>query len=679
MMKREPIATINAVVTIAVGVLTSLLSPYAVSAAPDETTKPEASTSAASKAASAPPPATEQMSPEERKKRRDWATSLHRKGAPKKGCFTATYPSTEWKEVECVPAPNIPFIPRRGPRLFVVGNGDDISAGAPSGAITQAIGHFENPINVTSQSGLINNTGAPVNNAYTLQINTNFMTSTACSGSPNAGCQGWEQWVYYNNGTAGAAFIQYWLIQYNAACPAGWTQFTFPPPSTDIYCYRNNSGGGVGVSNQPITSIANWTLSGTATTTGDSIGMFDGTILHSQNGDNSVNAAANWTEAEFNIFGPGGGSQANFNNGAQVDARTEIFYGGTAAPNCLAWGTTGETNNLSFGPIAPAATTPGPAVIFTESTAGGAVPNCAAASTIGDTHLRTFNNLFYDFQASGDFTLAEVAPGFEVQTRQVSGAPTWPDASVNNAVAARFDKTKVVICIAPETRVIVNGKAMAVEEGKVVELPEGAALRRQGNVYDIVGADGNSVRATLNSYGGTSWINVSVGLGKWPSAVKGLIANVNENVNQIAARDNFVLTNPFDFDELYHRFADSWRVGDRESMLSACNTEKPVERAVPKRPFYAKDLEAAVREKALGVCTAAGVKPGPLLDACTLDVAVIGQDAAAKVFGGATAPIAVGTIVPSRGLLGLPLWLLLLLVAIIVIVWLLIRRARATP
>ena len=39
---------------------------------------------------------------------------------------------------------------------------------------------------------------------------------------------------------------------------------------------------------------------------------------------------------------------------------------------------------------------------------------------------------------------------------------------------------------------------------------------------------------------------------------------------------------------------------------------------------------------------AAGVKEGPLLDAGTLDVAVIGNDKAARVFVGAPAPIAVG-------------------------------------
>ena len=627
-------------------------------------------------AAGAAAAANERMTPEEAKRRRDWAVDMHKKGAPRKGCFTTNYPRGEWTEVQCVPAPNIPFIPRHGPRPFIVGNTDDISAGAPSGTITQAFGHFENPVNVTSESGMINNTGAAVNNAYSLQVNTNFMTSTACAGSPNAGCRGWEQWVHFNNGTAGIAFIQYWLIQYNAACPAGWTQFTFPPPSTDIYCYRNNTAGGVAVPNQPITNIANWTLSGTVTATGDSVGMFDGTTLRTQAGDNSVNAAANWTEAEFNIFGPGGGAQANFNAGAQVNARTQIFYGGNAPPNCLARGTTGETNNLSFGPAAPAATGPGPAVIFQESIAGGAAANCAAATTVGDTHLRTFNNLFYDFQAAGDFTLAEIGPGFEVQTRQVSGAPTWPNATVNHAVAARLGKTRVAICGVPEARVIVDGKPTVLEEGKPVELPGGAAMRRVGNVYDVVDDDGNSVRATLNSYGGTNWIDVAVGLGEWPSTVKGLIANVNGNLNQIATRDDVVLTNPFNFDELYHRFADSWRVSGEASMLSVCSGR--VEAGAPTRTFYAADLEQDVRERARGVCAAAGVKTGALLDACTLDVAVIGRDEAAKAFIDAPQPAGVGTITGGGGGGGvLRTWwwlILLLLIVLIIIVWLIMRK-----
>ena len=53
---------------------------------------------------------------------------------------------------------------------------------------------------------------------------------------------------------------------------------------------------------------------------------------------------------------------------------------------------------------------------------------------------------------------------------------------------------------------------------------------------------------------------------------------------------------------------------------------------------------ADVRAKASAVCRAADVAVGPLLHTCMLDVAVIGQDAAAKVFVIAPTPVAVGTM-----------------------------------
>ena len=113
-----------------------------------------------------------------------------------------------------------------------------------------------------------------------------------------------------------------------------------------------------------------------------------------------------------------------------------------------------------------------------------------------------------------------------------------------------------------------------------------------------------------------------------------------------------------------------------DSILSACNAEKPIEVGIPKQPFYDKDLEPEIRQRSQGVCTAAGVKPGPLLEACTLDVAVIGQNAAAKVFVDAIPPVTVGTVTTGGG--GILknwwwLWLLLLLL-LILIVWFLRRN-----
>lgn len=571
---------------------------------------------------------------------------------------------------------------RNGPRPNVVGNGNDISGQAPSGHISQAIGDFENVTDVTSESGPVGNAGPSLANTYTLQINTDFFGGTSvCAASPNPDCQGWEQFVYEND-SVGFAYIQYWIIAYNANCPAGqgWNQIAL---YGGTYCWKNNSAGPVSVPFQPITDMANWTFSGHVSSMGDSVTMSTGTQAYTQSGDNAVDAANGWTIAEFNIFGDGGdssgGGTASFNTGASANTRTEIVYGGTTAPDCAAKGFTAEMNNLSFGPTAPTATVPGPAVIFQESTAGGATSNCAAASTIGDTHLHTFQGLLYDFQATGDFTLAEVDPNFSVQTRQVSGAPTWPNATVNKAVAARFGKTRVGICLAPPggdqtPRVNVDGRLTAVRDGSTLALPEGVGLSRQGNVYQITSEGGDSVNATVNA----SWINVVVGLGKWPSSVSGLIANANGGVNQIETSDGLVLTNPFAFDDLYHRYADSWRVSSGDSMLSVCGGQKGVENGAPSGPFFANDLETSVQEKARGVCTAAGVTPGPLFDACTLNVAVIGDDAAAKVFVGAIPPVAVAALAGGGGIGGiLATWwwlLLLLLLVLIIIVWFVIRK-----
>jgi len=70
---------------------------------------------------------------------------------------------------------------------------------------------------------------------------------------------------------------------------------------------------------------------------------------------------------------------------------------------------------------------------------------CAVA--VGDTHITTFDGLHYDFQAAGEFVLVDNGPDFIVQNRQASGAPTWPNADVNKAIAVRMGKTTVAVYI----------------------------------------------------------------------------------------------------------------------------------------------------------------------------------------------------------------------------------------
>jgi hypothetical protein len=363
-----------------------------------------------------------QLTPEERQSREQWRRKMSAVPLPNKGCFTAVYPGKKWRQVTCVPAPNYPQPPRRGAKPLVVGDGNDVSAMAPSGLISQATGSFETVSGVTGESGTIANSGAAVANAYTLQLNTNFMPG--CGGSPNSSCERWQQFVFDNN--AHRVYIQYWLIGYDTACPAGgqninpqatvsgtvtvtvccpgqnccpagqnWMQFSFTG-SLEIDCYKDDSVGSVPsppLPNEPITNLANLSLQGNVSMSGDSVTFTDlNSGMYMVVGDNSVNAANAWNIAEFNVFGDGGngngGSEAFFNDGSTIVPRTEILYGGTSAPVCSTEGFSGETNNLSFGPDAPSPSPPGPAMLFIESRAGGAPPNiCAAAVSVGNPQL----------------------------------------------------------------------------------------------------------------------------------------------------------------------------------------------------------------------------------------------------------------------------------------------------
>lgn len=560
-----------------------------------------------------------------------WQTKVAQVPRPSKCCFTSSYPRLVWQETQCGFAQNPPVRPRPPrprPRpwpLTVGGLSGDLSAVAPSGHIFSATGSFDSVTGVTSETSPPPMGGAPVANNYTLQLNTNFLSTPACAGSPNLGCQGWEQFVYWNNGSSGRMFIQYWLIEYNAPCPGGgWTFFQFDPGDLESYCFRNNTGQLFGLPNQPITNLGNLRVVGNASPAGDEMIMFVGSAGTTMGGDNSVAASGGWDVAEFNVFGGPGGQHATFNNGAAVKVRTLINYGGDDAPDCSTDSFTGETNNLGFGAPQPVATPPGPSIQFIEDTAHSSPPNCANAAAIGDTHQTTVAGLLYDFQASGDFVEARVGPDFEVQTRKVSGAPTWPDASVNRSVATRMGKTEVALCDGKQ--LVVDGKPTDLPDGKSLWVPDGVDIGRSGNTYFIIDQAGNSVRATANA----GHLDVSVGLGTYPVTVRGLLGNPDGDVHRLEASDGTQFSVPVSFSDLYEKYGNSWRVDPARSLLSVCGTK--TEQGNPGKPFFARDLDPGLREKAQAICHRANIIQ-EWLAACTLDVAVLGDKAAATYVG----------------------------------------------
>lgn len=597
----------------------------------------------------------------ERAKREEWRRALARAPKPGKGCFQADYPDTRWHVAPCGKSNGKLYLPKPGGmnRIDQVGgSGPDFTA-VVTGNISRAEGSFDSA-SVTSESG------GGTANSYSLQLNTNFSpagTTNTCSTAPDkAKCQSWEQFIY---DSGGSTQIQYWLINWGPNQPS--TQCPTPRGahcvngfvSTDGWCPQVVSGftdilcvvdaaSPPSATAEPATSLATLAVTGIAGSgsTADAMVMTIGGHATTGSGGNFFNDLSSWwTTAEFNVFGDGGGSQAVFNSGASVQVRTAVTSGATTGPGCSLQSVTAESSNLTLNTTAPAAVKgSAPALLFGEvSPAPGTAATCASATSVGDTHLTTVDGLYYDFQASGDFVLAQAGKDFQVEARQVSGAPTWPNATVNKAVGARMGETRVAVCTEP-SRLDIDGTFKEIENGQTLSLPSGVNIVHTGNVYLIFDQAGNSLRAEDNG----TYINATVGLGRWPQIVHGILTNVAGHVDEVAARTGQTLRAPFAFADLYHRYADSWRVAPRESLLSACS-ERPAETGIPSRPFYAKDLDPQTYRRTRAVCVDAGVKSKALLDACTLDVAVIGQDSAAKVFVGARAPAKVGVVVPVGG------------------------------
>lgn len=310
---------------------------------------------------------------------KDWQTRMARVPRPKNGCFTSSYPSSQWQEVPCVTAPARPYLHRQaaGPKSSIVGAAaGDVTAQVPTGTISKAKGSLDSVTGVVNENG----TGAIVGpNAFSLQLNANEFPTAACNGV--VGCLGWQQFIY-SNVQHHAVFMEYALLGFGAPCPAGWDLVG----AAD--CYRSSAM--MPVPAQAIANLGNLSLEGDADAAGmDTLTLSVGVVMYTvQAPDNFLHLAQGWQEAEFNVLGDGGGSQANFNDGSTIVVRTSVNYdnGNQQPPACdTNHGLGGrsfsaETNNLNFAAAPNPLVEAWPAIVFTES--GAAATPCASATPV---------------------------------------------------------------------------------------------------------------------------------------------------------------------------------------------------------------------------------------------------------------------------------------------------------
>jgi hypothetical protein len=311
-----------------------------------------------------------------------WQAAMAHVQQPGRGCYRASYPDLAWHAVKCVAAPKVPLAPAvsSGPARhagpLAVGDGTDYSAKV-SGLISHATGTFTHVSSGITMKGQVDGSGGEVANAVSLQLNSQFFAgSPACDGSGDpSGCQAWQQFVYTFKGcSVSCIFMQYWLINYDATCPAGWMAY-----SED--CYTNSNA--VEVSAVTAAKLHTVKLSGSAVSgsiDAVSLSFGSGAATSVTNSDSEVDLASYWNTTEWGVYGDGGGSEAVFNANKSLEAKTALTATSSGAPTCVAEGFTGETNNLNLTATPALGSQPSPTMASKQTDGTTSTPSCRVAA-----------------------------------------------------------------------------------------------------------------------------------------------------------------------------------------------------------------------------------------------------------------------------------------------------------
>jgi hypothetical protein len=637
---------------------------------------------------------------------RAWEKTMHHTLAPKGGCFKAVYPSKEWVEVQCAPPPKPHNVrPRRikkeGGTEAVGGTAsgsNDLVAQAPAGHFfTNVAGSFRVVNGVTSETNVqvpaYPYTGISGSNEFMLQINTNTYTYSSACGSYSA-CYPWVQYLMSTNDIASSAdtgksvvFVEYWLFNYGGAgntsgpCPTGFSDIE---ADTEGYDCEQNSAANVIYDGQiPITDLDKLSMSASATAGGndEATVTYKGVAYKATVPDSYTNISSIWNQAEFNVLGNWNGWQAQFNDGTVLILESDVTDGTTANPSCqFNAGTTGESNNLNFVPstASPVCCTYGasdPRIEFMEvyDTSHTHTASCGSSSITGEPHITTVNDVYYNFQAAGEFIALLDSDGTEIQTRQTP----IPTLAPGNYDPGNLNNDGLVSCLAMNTAVAarvgthrvtyepsfsaaygkgpfdlrIDGKLTTLGAGGV-DLGDGAKVKNSaaGGGIEMDFLDGKIVTAIPSGgYDSMQFLNVqfensgflSDGDGPAERGIAGAVPKGSwlpvlpsgKSVGSMPAtlHERYVT--------LYNTFGNAWRVTSKNTLFdyapgsstaSFTNTKWPVENAttctIPNQTVV-KPVNAEVAEEA---CKS--VSNAKLHASCLFDVQATGDTGFADTY-----------------------------------------------
>ena len=253
---------------------------------------------------------------------------------------------------------------------------------------------------------------------------------------------------------------------------------------------------------------------------------------------------------------------------------------------------------------------------------GGGGGDDGGGGTWGDPHLYTFDNVHYDFQSVGEFTLVKsLIDDLEIQVRQVpwNGSPY---VSINSAVALLSNSTRIAIYVDRESDIYVDGEPVAIVRGSSLTIGGNRITRSSGSSYTILTPLKDKI--TIIRYG-SSHLDVNAKLSPGRSGtIAGLLGNNNRNPgDEFALRNGDVLGSTIAPEVLYGTYEQSWRIDQLSSLFDygpGQSTDDYTDIDFPRQTLSVNELTPEQRAAAEAIARDAGITDPRILESSILDI-----------------------------------------------------------